>query len=210
MATGDPVCRLCRREGERLYLKGYRCYGKKCPFSKPDLPYPPGQHGRGRQSKLSDYGIQLREKQKCRRIYQVREKQFRRYVTEAERRKGITGENLLQILEMRLDNVVFRLGFAASRLQARQIVNHGHVRVNGRMVGIPSYIVRPGDRLEIRPSSKKMAPIEESVRAAASGRTPPWLSANYEELSSEVLSAPTRQEIDTDVEEALIVEFYSR
>ena len=140
----------------------------------------------------------------------MREQQFRRYVAEADRRKGITGENLLQILEMRLDKVVFRLGFAASRLQARQFVNHGHVRVNGRVVGIPSYMVRPGDKLEIRPSSKKMAPIEESIRAAASGRTPAWLTANYQELSSEVLSAPTRAEIDTDIEEALIVEFYSR
>jgi len=202
-----PSCKLCRREGVPLMLKGQRCLTDKCAVKK--KKYPPGPP-RKRRSKLSEYGIQLREKQKLRRIYQVREKQFRRYVAEAERRKGITGENLLQILEMRLDNVVFRLGFAASRLQARQFVNHGHVRVNGRVVGIPSYMVRPGDKLEIRPSSKKMAPIEESIRAAASGRTPAWLTANYQELSSEVLSAPTRAEIDTDIEEALIVEFYSR
>lgn len=209
-STGEPVCRLCRREGERLYLKGYRCYGKKCPFSRPDAPVPPGQHGRARQQKMSDYGMQLREKQKLRRIYGLREKQFRLFMKEAERRRGITGENLLQLLEMRLDNAVFRLGLASSRLQARQFVSHRHIMVNDRVVGIASFMLRPGDKIQVRDSSKSMMPIVESMKASAGGRAPAWLQVNTGELSGQVLSAPTRQEIDTDVEEALIVEFYSR
>ncbi|MCC6485476.1 MAG: 30S ribosomal protein S4 [Armatimonadetes bacterium] len=209
-STGDPVCRLCRREGERLYLKGARCYGKKCPFSKPDMPVPPGQHGHGRQAKLSNYGIQLREKQKLRRIYVLREKQFHNYVLEANRRTGVTGENLLQILEMRLDNVIYRLGFSASRLQARQFVGHGHVKVNGRQVDIPSYMVRPGDKVEIAEKSRKIAPLQDAVKTAQLSRVPEWLRVNHDQMAGEVLEAPSRQQIDTDVEEALIVEFYSR
>ena len=209
-SMGDPVCRLCRREGVRLYLKGYRCYGKKCPFAKPDVPTPPGQHGRGRQPKLSNYGVQLREKQKLRRLYALREKQFHIYVVEANRRTGVTGENILQLLEMRLDNVVFRLGFAASRLQSRQFVNHGHILVNGRVVGIPSFMTRPGDKISVREASRKIEPLQEAVRAAGGSRVPEWMTVNHNDLIGEVLSAPTRQQIDTDVEEALIVEFYSR
>lgn len=211
-STGEPVCRLCRREGQRLYLKGYRCYGKKCPFAKADTPAVPGMHGVGRrrQPKLSDYGVQLREKQKLRRIYGLREKQFRLYVKEAERRRGVTGENLLQILESRLDNVVFRLGIGASRNQARQLVNHGHVLVNGRVSGIPSHLMRPGDKIEVREGSKKMQPIQDSLQAASTGKTPEWLKVDTQKLGGEVLAVPTREQIDTDVEEALIVEFYSR
>ncbi|BCW97667.1 MAG: 30S ribosomal protein S4 [Armatimonadota bacterium] len=209
-STGVPVCRQCRREGTKLYLKGYRCYGKKCPFSRPEAPFPPGQHGRGRPSKLSDYGQQLREKQKLRRIYGLREKQFRLYVREAERRRGVTGENLLQLLEMRLDNVVFRLGFAASRLQARQFVSHGHIRVNGRKVHIPSYQLRPGDRVDVVEESRKMQPLQDAMKAAGTGTVPPWLKLDAAAYAGEVLSAPQRDEINTDVQEALIVEFYSR
>ncbi len=209
-STGEPVCRLCRREGEKLFLKGYRCYGKKCPFSRPDEPFPPGMHGRGRPAKLSDYGIQLREKQKLRRIYGLREKQFRLYVKEAERRRGVTGENLLQLLEMRLDNVAFRLGFAASRIQARQFVSHGHLLVNGKRVGIPSFMLRPGDVVQVADSSKKMPPLVDAVKAASTGNVPAWLKLDSNALAGEVLSAPERQDIDTPVEEALIVEFYSR
>lgn len=208
--SGEPVCRLCRREGQRLYLKGYRCYGKKCPFSKMEAPAPPGQHGRNRQPKLSDFGQQLRTKQKLKRIYGLRERQFHNYVKEAERRRGVTGENLLQILEMRLDNVVFRLGFASSRLQARQFVGHGHILVNGKRVDIPSYMIRVGDRIQVNPESAKIQPVKDSVQAAATSRLAPWLTLDSQNLAGEVLSAPTRQEIDTEVEEALIVEYYSR
>lgn len=208
-STGQPVCRLCRREGERLYLKGNRCYSKKCPFAKPDLPVPPGQHGHGRHSKLSSYGVQLREKQKLRRVYGMREKQFVLYVEEAERRRGVTGENLLQILEMRLDNAVYRLGFASSRAQARQFVSHGHIKVNGRSVNIPSFQVRPGDKVTVHEDSRKMEMLTDAMKGAA-GSVPEWLSMDAANFSGEVLAAPARAQIDTDVEEALIVEFYSR
>jgi small subunit ribosomal protein S4 len=205
---GIPVCRLCRREGEKLYLKGDKCFSRKCPVER--RQYAPGQHGQGRQTKLSDYGVQLREKQKMKRIYGVRETQFRKYMSEAERKRGVTGENLLQILEMRLDNVIYRLGLGSSRSQARQFVNHGHVVVNGRKVNIASYMVRPGDAVEIIEKSKKIAPIIASVEASGGRALPSWLTFDANGLKGTVLSAPVRDEIDTDVQESLIVEYYSR
>lgn len=205
---GNPVCRLCRREGEKLYLKGDKCFSRKCPVER--RQYAPGQHGQTRQTKLSDYGTQLREKQKMRRIYGVRERQFRNYMAEAERRRGVTGENLLQLLEMRLDNVVYRLGIGSSRNQARQLVNHGHIKVNGRKVNIPSYIVRPGDTIEVVEKSRSIAPIAASVEASGGRALPAWLTFDANALKGNVLTVPTRDEIDTDVEESLIVEYYSR
>jgi len=207
-SEGNPVCRLCRREGVKLYLKGDKCYSRKCPVEK--RTYPPGQHGQGMQRKLSDYGVQLREKQKMRRIYGVRERQFRIYVKEAIRRPGVTGENLLQLLEMRLDNVVYRLGLAASRAQARQFVSHGHIRVNGKRVNIASYQVRPGDVVEVDESARKIPPIVAAVEAAGGRALPAWLEFDANEMRGRVISAPLRDEIDTDVQESLIVEFYSR
>jgi small subunit ribosomal protein S4 len=207
-SEGNPVCRLCRREGVKLYLKGDKCYSRKCPVER--RAYPPGQHGQGMQRKLSDYGVQLREKQKMRRIYGVRERQFRIYVKEAIRRPGVTGENLLQLLEMRLDNVVYRLGLAASRAQARQFVSHGHIRVNGKRVNIASYQVRPGDVVEVDESARKIPPIVAAVEAAGGRALPAWLEFDANEMRGRVISAPLRDEIDTDVQESLIVEFYSR
>jgi small subunit ribosomal protein S4 len=212
MATqGTPVCRLCRREGEKLYLKGNKCYSRKCPVER--RQYAPGQHGqgrKGRQQKLSDYGVQLREKQKLRRIYGVREQQFRIYMREAIRRRGVTGETLLQLLEMRLDNVVYRLGIASSRAQARQFVNHGHVLVNGRRVNIPSYIVRPGDVVEVAESGRTVPALLASIESAGGRGLPAWLEFDVNQMKGRILSTPTRDEIDTDVQESLIVEFYSR
>lgn len=210
-SQGNPVCRLCRREGVKLYLKGDKCYSRKCPVDR--RTYPPGQHGQGRQgrpSKLSDYGVQLREKQKMRRIYGVREGQFRLYVKEAIRRTGVTGENLLQLLEMRLDNVVYRLGLASSRNQARQFVNHGHISVNGKRVDIPSYLVRPGEVVEVRESARKIPPLMAAVEAAGGRGIPSWLQFDANQMRGTIASAPLRDEIDTDVQESLIVEFYSR
>ncbi|MBI2842784.1 MAG: 30S ribosomal protein S4 [Armatimonadetes bacterium] len=209
MATqGTPVCRLCRREGEKLYLKGDKCFSNKCPVEK--RRYPPGQHGQARQQKLSDYGVQLREKQKMRRIYGVREGQFRNYMKEAIRRRGVTGETLLQLLEMRLDNVVYRLGLASSRPQARQFVGHGHILVNGRRVDIPSYIVKPGEEIEIAESVRSMPPLLAAIESAGGRALPAWLEFDANKMRGSVLSVPIRDEIDTDVQESLIVEFYSR
>lgn len=205
---GDPVCRLCRREGEKLYLKGDKCFSRKCPVER--RQYPPGEHGQSRQAKLSDYGVQLREKQKMRRIYGIRERQFRIYLREAFRRRGVTGETLLQLLEMRLDNVVYRLGFASSRSQARQFVNHGHFLVNGKKVDIPSYITRPEDVVELAEASRKMPPMLMSLENAGGKGLPGWLSLDAANFRGTVLSMPVRDEIDTDVQESLIVEFYSR
>ncbi len=207
-AYRGPRCRMCRREGVKLYLKGDKCYSAKCPVSK--RTYPPGQHGNKPQRKLSDYGVQLREKQKMRRIYRVMEKQFRLYFEEAVRRRGVTGEILLQLLESRLDNVVYRLGFGASRIEARQLVVHRHITVNGKPVNIPSYLVKPGDVVEVAAKSKQIAPIARMKPALAARGIPPWLQLDAEALKASVLRAPTREEIDTDVQEALIVEFYSR
>jgi len=172
--------------------------------------YPPGEHGQSRQTKLSDYGVQLREKQKLRRIYGVRERQFRTYLREAFRRRGVTGETLLQLLEMRLDNVIYRLGFASSRSQARQFVSHGHVLVNGDRVNIPSYITRPGDIIEIAESSRDMPALLASLESAGGRALPAWLSLDAANFKGTVLSVPLRDEIDTDVQESLIVEYYSR
>lgn len=202
-----PVCRLCRREGEKLFLKGDKCYSDKCPVEK--RTYPPGQHGRERK-KMSDYALHLREKQKLRRIYGVLERQFRRYYHNAARKKGVTGEVLLQSLEMRLDNILYRLGFAASRAQARQLVNHGHFTVNGRKVDIPSYGTRPGDVIAPRSASRDLEVIRSNVEAAAQRSLPEWLELDPETMEGRIKALPARDQIDTNVKEALIVEFYSR
>lgn len=202
-----PVCRLCRRDGVKLFLKGERCYTSKCAIER--RKYPPGQHGQ-RQRKLANYGIQLREKQKLKRIYRVLETQFRNYFKEAVRRKGVTGEILLQLLETRLDNAVFRLGFGLSRRQARQLVNHAHFNVNGKKVNIPSYQVRPGDVISVRETSKTAGAITEALGATGGRRVPEWLTLDVAAMSGTVTGRPTREQIDTQVNEALIVEFYSR
>jgi small subunit ribosomal protein S4 len=201
-----PVCRLCRRDGMKLFLKGERCYTSKCAIER--RKYAPGQHGQ-KQRKLEEYGIQLREKQKLKRIYRLMERQFRNYFDEAVRRKGVTGEILLQILESRLDNVVYRLGFGLSRRQARQLVNHGHFLVNGKRVNIPSYLVKPGDTVTAAPSGREAGAVKEAVRTSAGRRTPAWLGVSPEEVRGQVLSVPSRDQIDTQVEEQLIVEYYS-
>jgi len=198
-------CKQCRRENEKLFLKGERCLTDKCAVER--RSYAPGEHGRGR-IKQSEYLLQLREKQKTRRYYQVLEKQFHSYYEAASRKQGITGENLLRLLEMRLDNVVYRLGFGASRRQARQLVRHAHFLVNGKKVDIPSYQVRPDDVVSLRPNSKAI----EAVRAATdlTSSVAPWLLADHDNLTGKVLRAPERDEIDTPVQEQLIVELYSK
>lgn len=200
-------CRRCRREKTKLFLKGSKCEGPKCPFES--RPFPPGQHGRGR-TKETEYLLQLREKQKARRVYGVLEKQFRRYYEEANRRKGKTGEALLQILESRLDNVVYRAGFAQSRDMARQLVRHGHIQVNGRKVDIPSYRVSEHDIVEVREKSRGLLPFEVAQREAGSKIIPAWLEAIPSQLKILVHSMPARQVIDTPVQEQLIVELYSK
>jgi small subunit ribosomal protein S4 len=201
----SPQCKQCRREGEKLFLKGERCLTDKCAVER--RSYPPGEHGRGR-IKQSEYLLQLREKQKARRYYQVLEKQFHQYYVEASRRQGITGENLLRLLEMRLDNVVYRLGFGASRRQARQLVRHAHFLVNGKKVDIPSYQVKPEDVISVRPSSK----AAETVRAATdlTSAVAPWLLADHDNLTGKILRVPERDDIDTPVQEQLIIELYSK
>ncbi|MEA4883200.1 MAG: 30S ribosomal protein S4 [Clostridia bacterium] len=201
-----PVCRLCRREGTKLYLKGDRCYTEKCGVAR--RAFPPGQHGQGRK-KTSEYGTQLREKQKLRRIYGVLEAQFARYFDIAERKRGVTGENLLSLLETRLDNVVFRLGIAESRAQARQMVRHGHFAVNGKKVSIPSAQVRPGDEISVRPNSRSLFNFKAAAEAAPPN-VPAWLILGEDHLSAKVISAPTREQIDLDIQEHLIVELYSK
>jgi len=204
----DSVCRQCRREGEKLFLKGDRCYSEKCALER--KPYIPGEHGRGRRQKPTEYGLQLREKQKTRRIYGILEKQFRNYFKKAERQQGITGENLLILLERRLDNVVYRLGFAASRKEARQLVNHGHFTVNGKKASIPSIMVKVGDVIQVKDSSKESPKFQE-IKDQAAYKTPPeWLSIDVENLTGSVMAYPTREQIDTLVHEQLIVELYSR
>jgi small subunit ribosomal protein S4 len=204
-----PVCRQCRREGAKLYLKGDRCYSDKCSFSS--RGFAPGQHGANQaRKKVSEYGIQLREKQKVRRVYGILEKQFRSYFAKADRQKGITGENLLVLLERRLDNVVFRLGMAESRVQARQLVRHGHFNVNGRRVNIPSFLVKANDVISIRENSRK-SPLFQEVAEDMNRKQPPaWAEITAADLSGKVLRYPTREEIDIPVEEHLIVELYSR
>ena len=202
-----PVCRLCRRERMKLFLKGTRCMGPKCAIER--RPYPPGQHGRGR-IKESEYLVQLREKQKARRIYGVLEKQFRRYYEEATRAKGVTGTRLLQLLELRLDNVVYRGGLAMSRDQARQFVTHGHFQVNGRKVDIPSYRVKAGDVVEVRDRSRSVGRIVEAAAFAAGRHIPDWLLLEAGELKISVISEPTRELIDVPFQEQMIVELYSK
>lgn len=201
------VCRQCRREGSKLYLKGDKCYSDKCPFSR--RGYAPGQHGQARK-KTSEYGIQLREKQKARRIYGILENQFRIYFEKADRMKGITGENLLVLLERRLDNVVYRLGMAESRIQARQLVRHGHFTVNGRRVNIPSYLLKAGDVVQIKEASKESPLIKEIAENLGTKTVPAWLELSVNDLSGKVVRYPTREEIDVPVQEHLIVELYSR
>ena len=203
-----PVCRLCRREGMKLFLKGERCYTDKCAIEKRNVP--PGQHGRARRAKMVGYGIQLREKQKVKRTYGVLENQFRRYFEEADRRKGITGELLLQQLERRLDNVVYRLGFATSRPQARQLVRHGHFTINGKKVDIPSYQARPGDIVGLRPSSRENPTIVHAMEEVKGRGIPEWLSLDAGAIAGKVSQLPTREQINLPVQEQLIVELYSK
>ncbi|MCC7077477.1 MAG: 30S ribosomal protein S4 [Acidimicrobiia bacterium] len=200
-----PRCKRCGRERQKLFLKGQRCYTPKCRIEK--RPYPPGEHGRAR-IRESEYMLQLREKQKARRFYGVLEKQFRRYYQEANRMAGVTGENLLQLLERRLDNVVYRVGFAASRAQARQLVSHGHVSVNGRRVKVPSYRVRQGDVVGVREKARNMIVIRHALDTAPAG--PEWLRLDRDKLEVEVASLPTRAQVDAPVRESLIVELYSK
>lgn len=209
MATyhGDK-CRQCRREGEKLFLKGSRCYTEKCAIER--RAYAPGEHGKDRRSKETNYGQQLRMKQKARRIYRILEAQFRNYFEKAERQKGVTGENLLLLLERRLDNLVYRLGFAPSRTAARQIVRHRHIEVNGRVVDIPSFSVRVGDEIRVRQGSKEMVAIQSSLEANKAREMLSWLTLDAEKMSGRMLEYPTRGNIPTKISESLIVELYSK
>lgn len=206
-----PRCKVCRREGEKLFLKGERCYTPKCAFER--RSYPPGQHGRSaqyRRSRESDFSRQLRAKQKARRIYDISERQFRRYYDTALQRRGLTGLNLLQIIESRLDNVVYRLGYAASRPQARMLVTHGHFNVNGRRTDVPSVILSEGDEIAVRDGSKKRT-FFKSLKEEAENRTPvEWINRDLNQLSGKVIRLPERSEIDGNLDEQLIVEYYSR
>ncbi len=203
-----PVCRLCRREGMKLFLKGTKCHTDKCPIEKRN--FAPGQHGRDRKAKIVGYGLQLREKQKAKRIYFTLEGQFRAYYEKASRQTGVTGELLLQQLERRLDNVAYRLGFASSRRQSRQIVRHGHVEVNGKKVNIPSYQVSVGDVIKIRENSKKMTVLESSTEFASHNQAPAWLQVDHKDLSGKIIGLPKREDIQLPVNEQLIVELYSK
>jgi small subunit ribosomal protein S4 len=202
----DAKCRLCRREGQKLFLKGARCFTDKCAIERRN--YPPGQHGLNR-GKLTPYGVQLREKQKAKRIYGVLESQFRKYFQWAEREKGVTGENLLRLLELRLDNVVHRLGFAASRREARQMVAHGHFAVNGRKASVPSILLSAGDVVSLRPNSKLAARVDDNLNAGR-GQTPQWLEVEPNERRGVIRSLPLREDIQIPVTEQLIVELYSK
>jgi small subunit ribosomal protein S4 len=202
-----PDCRLCRREREKLFLKGSKCEGPKCPIER--RPYPPGEHGRGR-IKESEYMLQLREKQKARRIYGVLEAQFVNYYEEAARRKGITGETLLQLLETRLDNVVYRAGLARSRSQARQLVRHSHVTVNGKKVNIPSYQVKAEDVVQVKEKSRTNLHVHESIQLQTGRPTPGWMELNAGEASARITQLPTRDQVEVPLQEQLIVELYSK
>ena len=203
----DEQCRICRREGQKLFLKGSRCYTDKCSVSRRN--YAPGEHGQ-KKTKLSEYGTQLREKQKTKSFYGVGEKQFRKYFDMASKQKGITGERLLQILESRLDNVVYRLGYGSSRAQARQLVNHGHFDVNGKKVDIASYLVKPGDVISVREIKKDTAIIKENVESNSARPVPAWLEKDAQNLSGKVVTLASREDVDIPVEEHLIVELYSK
>jgi small subunit ribosomal protein S4 len=204
----ESVCRLCRREGMKLFLKGDRCFKDSCAIEKRN--FAPGQHGKDRKSKVVGYGLQLREKQKVKRIYGLVEGQFRNYFEKAERRKGVTGETLLQMLERRLDNAVYRLGFASSRAQSRQLVGHGHVRVNNAKVNIPSYQVKPGDVISISEKSRKVPGIVSSLEMVGSRGVPSWLELDGAQFSGKVLTLPKREDSNLPVQERLIVELYSK
>jgi small subunit ribosomal protein S4 len=201
-------CKLCRREGEKLFLKGSRCLSDKCAVER--RQFPPGQHGNDRRRKISPYGIQLREKQKIRRIYGILEKQFRNYFKKADRKVGVTGEILLQLLETRLDNVVYRLGFAASRKGARQLVRHRHVMVNGRIVDIPSYSIKPGEIIKVKEKSKNLEVIHAALKEVGRGVDYPWIRCNKAALEGELLEVPKRIDIPLTVNEQLVVELYSK
>ena len=203
----DSVCRICRREGAKLFLKGSRCYTKKCAFER--RPSPPGQHG-VRRRKVGEYGMQLREKQKVRKTYGVLERQFRNYFDSAENRPGVTGENLLRSLELRMDNVVYRMGIASSRAQARQLVTHGHFAVNGVPTDIPSYQLKPGDRLEVREVRRAREPFKLAKETLRNHQAPEWLSIDATSLSGSVVTPPSRDQMPLDLNEQLVVEYYSR
>ena len=204
----DAVCRLCRREGMKLFLKGARCFSDKCAIEKRN--FAPGMHGKDRKSKIVGYGLQLREKQKTKRMYFAQEGQFRNYFEKAARSRGVTGELLLQQLERRLDNVVFRLGFAQSRRQARQIVRHGHILVNGRKVDIPSYELSAGQEIAVRERSRKLVILELAKEFASHGTLPNWLQVDRENFTAKVLALPRREDINLPINEQLIVELYSK
>ena len=204
----DAVCRLCRRDGTKLFLKGAKCFMEKCPVEKRN--FPPGQHGKDRKAKIVGYGLQLREKQKAKRMYFAQESQFRNYFEKAAAGKGVTGEILLQQLERRLDSVVYRLGFAVARRQARQLVRHGHVAVNGRKVNIPSFQVNVGEEIAIRENSKKLTVLELAKEFASHGTMPSWLEVDRDNYKARVLSLPKREDIQLPVNEQLIVELYSK
>ena len=204
----DARCRLCRREGQKLFLKGSRCFTDKCAVER--RGYAPGEHGKSRRVKETNYGQQLREKQKARRIYGLLERQFRHYFAKAAVTKGVTGEALLQMLERRLDNVVYRFGFAASRSAARQLVRHGHFQVNGRNVDIPSYLVSAGDEVQLRERSRKLAVVQSAMEARKGQGVPEWMQLTPEKMSGRVLNIPTRQAIPVPINEQLIVELYSK
>ncbi|MBI5968967.1 MAG: 30S ribosomal protein S4 [Deltaproteobacteria bacterium] len=203
----ESACRLCRRENLKLFLKGERCYSDKCAFER--RSYPPGQHGQGR-AKFSSYGLQLREKQRVKRMYGVLERQFRNFFEKAERQRGITGTNLLLLLERRLDNMVYRLGFANSRSEARQLVRHNHFMVNGKKVNIPSYLVNVGDVIELKEKSRKNAKIGESLEAVARRGVPSWLELEKDNYRGRVLALPAREDLTMPIKEQLIVELYSK
>ncbi len=204
----DAKCRLCRREGMKLFLKATRCFSDKCAIER--RGYAPGEHGKSRRVKETNYGLQLREKQKARRIYGLLERQFRNYFMKASEGKGVTGEVLLQMLERRIDNVVFRLGFAGNRATARQLVRHGHVTVNGRKVDIPSFLVKTGDEIAIRERSRKLTVIQNSLESRKGQSSPEWLDLNADQLTGRVLNIPTRDSIPVPINEQLIVELYSK
>ena len=203
-----PVCRLCRREDMKLFLKGERCYTDKCGYER--RSYPPGQHGQARRRKRSDYGEQLREKQKVKRIYGIAERQFRGYYHKASRMKGVTGDNLIQLLERRLDNTIYRMGFTNDHAEARQLVRHGHFLVNGRRVDVPSYLVREGDVVEVREKSRKIARIIESLGAVERRGVPRWIDVDADAFKATVKALPTREDVTLPIREQLIIELYSK
>lgn len=204
----DPKCKQCRREGEKLFLKGEKCFTDKCGIEK--RSYPPGQHGQRRGGRLSDYGVQLREKQKLRKIYGILEKQFRSYYAEADRLKGVTGENLLQLLESRLDNVVYRMGIGVSRSESRQLVRHNSITVNGNRVNIPSYQVKPGDQVAVAEASKNQLRVKAATEAADERGFPEWVEVDVKKLTGTFKNKPQRDDLPATINESLIVELYSK